>query len=310
MLKSLVPVAFFYALLFMALSSKANSGQPIAAAVKAAPAVRAEDAVLRLPAGRQVTKFVDAYIRINDEDLSLARERSQRPFTVIDSIFREYGLPAELKYLAVIESDLKTGALSRVGARGPWQLMPSTARDLGLKVNRRSDERTNYYKSTRAAALYLRDLHKEFKDWLLVLAAYNAGPVPVNRAIHLAGSRNFWALQQYLPAESRQHVKRFIATAYYFVQAGQMDGDPVLQPDVAVSGQGVMVQRNAVNDHAGDYAHWFAAHFSPVEPVEMPEFYSATVRREPVSQQGYRTSGAKHPPTDVGSVGIALQKAG
>jgi len=152
MLKSLVPVAFFYALLFMALSSKANSGQPIAAAVKAAPAVRAEDAVLRLPAGRQVTKFVDAYIRINDEDLSLARERSQRPFTVIDSIFREYGLPAELKYLAVIESDLKTGALSRVGARGPWQLMPSTARDLGLKVNRRSDERTNYYKSTRAAA--------------------------------------------------------------------------------------------------------------------------------------------------------------
>ena len=96
--------------------------------------------------------------------------------------------------------------------------MAATARDLGLKVNSRRDERTNYYRSTRAAALYLRDLHNEFKDWLLVLAAYNAGPAPVYRAIHRSHSRNFWALERYLPAESRQHVKRFIATAWYFDQ--------------------------------------------------------------------------------------------
>jgi hypothetical protein len=96
--------------------------------------------------------------------------------------------------------------------------MAATARDLGLKVNGRRDERTNYYKSTKAAALYLRDLHNEFKDWLLVLAAYNAGPAPVYRAIHRSHSRNFWALERYLPAESRQHVKRFIATAWYFDQ--------------------------------------------------------------------------------------------
>jgi hypothetical protein len=296
MLKSLVPVALFYALLFNALSSKANSGEPVVVAVRAAVAVRAENAVLRLPAGGQVTKFVNAYIRSNDEDLSLARQRSQRPFTVIDSIFREYGLPIELKYLAVIESDLKTAALSRVGARGPWQLMPSTARDLGLKVNRRSDERTNYYKSTKAAALYLRDLHNEFKDWLLVLAAYNAGPVPVNRAIRLAGSRNFWVLQRYLPAESRQHVKRFIATAYYFVQAGQMDTDPVLPADVAGAGQGgmgrgLMVRRNGGNEDAGDYAYWFASHFSPAERVEMGESYTAAIRKEPAIRYAMKLPG-------------------
>ena len=166
--------------------------------------------------GKQVRKFVDMYIRNNDESLTSIRQRSKRPFIIIDSIFDHYGLPGELKYLAVIESELLSTARSRVGARGTWQLMAQTARDLGLKVNSRYDERTSIYKSTKAAALYLRDLHNQFKDWLLVLAAYNAGPLPVERAIRRSHSRNFWALERYLPAETRQHIKRFIATAYYF----------------------------------------------------------------------------------------------
>lgn len=170
--------------------------------------------------------FIAKYLRDNDEELGLVRERSGRPFTIIDSVMAVYELPGDLRYLAVIESELQPSATSRVGARGPWQLMAATARDLGLKVSHRSDERTNYYKSTRAAALYLRDLHREFRDWLLVLAAYNAGPVPVERAIRLAGSRNFWALERYLPAETRQHVKRFIATAYYFTTSGTVDPVP------------------------------------------------------------------------------------
>ncbi len=165
---------------------------------------------------KQGMKFVSHYIKNNDECLLVVKKRSEIPFTIIDSVLNHYGLPLELKYLAVIESELKPSALSRVGARGPWQLMPGTAHELGLKVSHRSDERTSYYKSTRAAAKYLKDLHREFGDWLLVLAAYNGGPVPVYRAIHKAHSRNFWILQQYLPAESRAHVKKFIATAYYF----------------------------------------------------------------------------------------------
>ncbi|HEV3414906.1 MAG TPA: lytic transglycosylase domain-containing protein [Puia sp.] len=174
---------------------------------------------------RQVQKFVDAYIKNNDAELAQVRERSVQPFTIIDSVMEHYDLPQELRYLAVIESELVPTALSRVGARGPWQLMAGTARDLGLKVSRRSDERINYYKSTWAAALYLRDLHREFKDWLLVLAAYNAGPAPVYRAIRLAGSRNFWALERYLPGETRRHIRRFIATEYYFANSG-----PVVDP--------------------------------------------------------------------------------
>lgn len=168
-------------------------------------------------------KFVSHYIKNNDDDLLTIRRRSEGPFTIIDSVLNHYGLPLQLKYLAVIESELKPSALSRVGARGPWQLMPGTAHELGLKVNHRSDERTNYYKSTRAAAKYLKDLHREFGDWLLVLAAYNGGPLPVYKAIHRSHSKNFWTLQQYLPAESRMHVKRFIATAYYFERADSLN---------------------------------------------------------------------------------------
>lgn len=160
--------------------------------------------------------YVQAYIRENDESLLAVKQRSKRYFKMIETVLQRFGLPAELKYLAVIESDLKSTAVSKVGARGPWQLMASTAQDLGLKVDSAQDERTNFYKSTRAAALYLRDLHRTFKDWRLVLAAYNAGPLPVFRAMHRSKSTDFRVLERYLPRESRTHVKRFMATAYYF----------------------------------------------------------------------------------------------
>ena len=176
----------------------------------------------RIKLNKQALQFANRYIRNSSEDLFSIKERSKTPFRIMDSVFTRYGLPVELKYLAVIESELKTSALSRVGAAGPWQLMPETAHDLGLKITRQYDERKNYYKSTKAAALYLKDLYAEFGDWLLVLAAYNAGPLPVYSAIHKSGSRNFWALQYYLPAETRGHVKRFIATHYYFEGQGSV----------------------------------------------------------------------------------------
>lgn len=229
MLKSLVFVALFSYLIFNALP-----------AVAYVP-VMAFDGPFASLAGsgktkvfsRHMQQYVDSYLKENDEALAAVRDRSYQPFSIIDSVMEHYDLPVELRYLAVIESELQAGAVSRVGAKGPWQLMPGTARELGLKVGRRTDERTNYYKSTVAAALYLRDLHREFKDWLLVLAAYNAGPGPVYRAMRLAGSRNFWALEKYLPRETRGHVRHFIATEYYFAMIGPLreagtDGNALL----------------------------------------------------------------------------------
>ncbi|HTR28851.1 MAG TPA: transglycosylase SLT domain-containing protein [Puia sp.] len=166
--------------------------------------------------------FIQDYVKENWEELQLVRMTGGPYFNVIEGILAEYDLPKELKYLAVIESNLKSSARSRVGAAGPWQLMPQTARDLGLKVNKNVDERRNYVKSTRAAALYLKDLYNQLGDWLLVIAAYNTGTAHVYQAIRRSGSRNFWDLQYYLPAESRIHVKKFIGTQYVFEGQGSV----------------------------------------------------------------------------------------
>jgi membrane-bound lytic murein transglycosylase D len=168
-------------------------------------------------------QFVQDYMEKNGEDLRKMKGWAKPYFNMIDGILQKYGLPSELKYLAVIESELKSTATSWAGAVGPWQLMPETARLLGLKVSRGIDERKNYTKSTHAAAKYLRDLYNEFGDWLLVIAAYNGGPANVYSAIKKCqGSRNFWNLQYYLPAETRMHVKKFIGTHYVFEGQGSV----------------------------------------------------------------------------------------
>lgn len=164
----------------------------------------------------QVKKFVHDYIKRNKVCLLEIEQKCDSPFNLMDSIFNRYDLPVQLKYLAVIESELKTTAVSHVGATGPWQLMPETAHIFGLKVIRGCDERMNYPRSTQAAARYLKDLHVEFGDWLLVLAAYNGGEGPVYTAIRRSKSRNFWILQDYLPRETREYIKKFMATYYFF----------------------------------------------------------------------------------------------
>ncbi|HSC36755.1 MAG TPA: lytic transglycosylase domain-containing protein [Chitinophagaceae bacterium] len=167
------------------------------------------------------TRYMAGYVKQNREVLQNIKRNKAASFKVIDATFKKYNLPSDLKYLAVVESELKASAVSKVGAVGFWQLMPETAQLLGLKVSAKYDERKHLSKSTQAAAIYLRDLHREFGDWLLVLAAYNSGPGPVYKAIRKSGSRDFWKLQAYLPAETRAHVKRIIATRYYF--EGQAD---------------------------------------------------------------------------------------
>jgi hypothetical protein len=123
-------------------------------------------------------------------------------------IFAEEGVPLELLVVAEIESSFDPLALSPKGARGPWQLMPSTAERFGLRVNGRTDERIHPERSTRAAARYLRELYTQFGDWLLALAAYNAGEQRVTNAIEKGGTRDFWQLakRRLLPEETRRYV--------------------------------------------------------------------------------------------------------
>lgn len=187
-----------------------------------------------LPYSAQVNpnaeSYMQDYLRVHTNSLNQMKSWGQPYFTLIDNVLSQYGLPRELKYLAVIESNLSTRATSWVGAGGPWQFMPYTARDYGLVVNNVLDERRDYYKSTHAAARYLLTLYGQMKDWLLVIAAYNGGPGRVYSAIKKSGSRNFWDLQYYLPTESRNHVKKFIATHYI------MEGTGGVTTSVNVSG--------------------------------------------------------------------------
>jgi membrane-bound lytic murein transglycosylase D len=173
-----------------------------------------EDGVTMEQLNPMAISFVEDYIEKFGKKMEDIKVSGRPYFDMMDLVLTKHGLPKELKYLAVIESFLKPNARSGAGAVGPWQFMPTTARNMGLKVNYQVDERRDLYKSTHAASRYLTSLYSLFGDWLLVIAAYNGGPGAVNSAIRKSGSKDFWKLQGFLPLESRNHVKKFIATHY------------------------------------------------------------------------------------------------
>lgn len=163
--------------------------------------------------------YISEYMKGHSKYLLKMKGWGRPYFNLIENVLVQYGLPRELKYIAVIESNLNPSVTSSKGAGGPWQFMPYTGRQYGLVVNGYLDERTDYFKSSHAAARYLLSLYKELHDWLLVMAAYNGGPGRVYSAMKKSGSKNFWDLQYYLPEESRTYVKRFIAT-HYIMEGG------------------------------------------------------------------------------------------
>jgi len=164
--------------------------------------------------------FVQDYIKKHGSDLEKMKVWGKPYFDMYDGILSHYGVPKEMKYLSVIESQLLSHIVSYAGAVGPWQIMASEARRMGLRVGGRTDERTNYLKSTHAAAKILKELYGQFNDWILVVAAYNCGAGRMRQAIRKSGSSNFWELQSFLPLETRNHVKKFIGTHYAFEGSG------------------------------------------------------------------------------------------
>jgi membrane-bound lytic murein transglycosylase D len=164
--------------------------------------------------------FVDEYIRKQGKSLEKMKVWGKPYFDLYDQILINYGIPKEMKYLSVIESHLGAGGISWAGAVGPWQLMPGVAKEYGLQVGGYWDQRTDYFKSTHVAARIMKKLYTEFDDWLLVVAAYNCGNGCVRSAIRRAKTKDFWQLQYFLPEETRNHVKKFIATHLIFEGAG------------------------------------------------------------------------------------------
>lgn len=163
----------------------------------------------------KAVSFIQSYMEKQGPALQKMKTWAKPYFNLYDQILIANGVPTTLKYLSVIESSLDAGVVSWAGAVGPWQIMPEEAKRLGLKLSP-VDERTDYEKSTQAAATILRESFAEFGDWLLVVAAYNGGAGRVRQAIKKKGSKDFWDIQYELPLETRNHVKKFIATQYVF----------------------------------------------------------------------------------------------
>lgn len=137
-------------------------------------------------------------------------------FPLFESKLDYYGIPRELKYLAVVESALNPRAGSWAGANGLWQFMPATGNDYGLRKNEYVNTFYDPMSNADAGARYLRDLYKMYGDWNLAISAYNCGPGNVNKAIRRAGAKNYWKLRPYLPKETQAYVPSFIAVNYLF----------------------------------------------------------------------------------------------
>lgn len=152
---------------------------------------------------------------------------------IFEDIFNRYGLPSELKAMAIIESALNPTAVSRAGAKGMWQFMYNTARTYGLRINSYVDERLDVEKAADAAARYLLDSYNIFGDWCLAISAYNCGAGNVNKAIRRAGgNKDFWSIYPYLPKETRGYMPAFVGALYamtYYKEYGIVP-EPVQMP--------------------------------------------------------------------------------
>lgn len=162
----------------------------------------------------EVKAFLRVYLTSRPEWTETLLGRTAIYFPIFERKIEDKGLPNDLKFVSIIESALRTGARSRVGAQGLWQFMPGTAKENQLVIDKNVDERDDPYRATDAALEYLTELYGRYKDWALAIAAYNSGPGRVNQAIAISGTRNFWKLRNYLPKETRNYVPAFLAAAY------------------------------------------------------------------------------------------------
>lgn len=170
---------------------------------------------MEMPWNDVVQKFIDRYSGKLRKSVSYMLGASNFYMPIFEQALEVYGIPMELKYLPVIESALNPNAVSRVGATGLWQFMAATGKRYGLKLNSMIDERRDPVKASYAAAHYLSDLYNTFEDWNLVIAAYNAGPANILKAIQRAGGeKDYWKIYPYLPTETRGYVPAFIAANY------------------------------------------------------------------------------------------------
>ena len=179
--------------------------------------LRALVSPIQLPYNSIVRGYINRYTDSRYGTISRILGMSQYYFPLIEDELLKEELPVELRALPIIESALNPTAVSRMGAAGLWQFMPSTGKLYGLEVNSLIDERYDPVLATRAACRYLKHMYAVFGDWMLAIASYNCGPGNVNKAIaRSGGGKTFWEIYDYLPRETRGYVPAFIGASYAY----------------------------------------------------------------------------------------------
>lgn len=211
--------------------------------------------IMEMPYNEIVRKFIDMYTGRLRNQVAFMLSACNFYMPLFEEALDTYNLPLELKYLPIIESALNPSAVSRAGASGLWQFMLATGKLYGLESNSLVDERRDPIKATWAAASYLKDMYDIYKDWNLVIAAYNCGPGTINKAIRRAGGKtDYWEIYNYLPKETRGYVPAFIAANYVMTYYCKHNICP-METNIPDATDTVQVSRNLHFEQIADLCH-------------------------------------------------------
>jgi len=170
---------------------------------------------LELSYNIEVEKYIKDYIYKNPKKLSQLLALSDYYFPIFEEALDRNGLPLEIKYLTIIESELNPTAKSPMGATGMWQIMFNTAKEYDLLVSSYVDDRMDIEKSTQAACEYFNKSYNRFNDWISSVASYNVGQYGIVKAIKRSGGKsNYWQYRAFLPPETQQYIPKFMAAIY------------------------------------------------------------------------------------------------
>src|SRR5690554_2995783 len=203
-----------------------------------------EKSVFNIEHNQAVENTIKSFLKNRKKTYERLMALSDYYFPLFEEKLAKYHIPLELKYLAIVESALNPRAISRMGASGLWQFMLPTGRAYNLNVNSYVDERYDPIKATEAACQYLSSLYNMYGDWDLALAAYNAGPGNVNKAIRRSGGKtNYWNIRKNLPRETQGYLPAFLATMYIFEYHKEHNIQPQRSHIARIETDTVMVKR-------------------------------------------------------------------